>query len=72
MFAFWWTRFLVALFVAQHGQLNGLYIVEEYVDDGDNNGDDDSDDDNENNDDDEDEDDGDQNGSYNLSSIHRR
>ena len=71
MFAFWWTRFLVDLFVAQHGQLNGLHIVGEYVDDDDNDGDDDGDDDNENNDDDEDEDDGDQNVSENLSSIHR-
>ena len=33
LFAFWWTRFLVALFVAQHGQLNGLHIFDEYIDD---------------------------------------
>ena len=84
MFAFWWTRFLVALFVAQHGQLNGLHVVGEYVDDddddydGDDDGDadnennDDGDDDNENNGDDEDEEDGDKKGSDNLSSIHRR
>ena len=69
LFAFWWTRFLVALFVAQHGQLNGLHIVGEYVDDDDDDGGDNGDDDNENNDDDEDEDDGDQKVSENLSSI---
>ena len=69
LFAFWWTRFLVALFVAQHGQLNGLHIVDEYVeDDDDNDSDDGGDNDNEINDDDEDEDDGDRI----LSGNHKR